>query len=142
MDYRQQRRANRRNMRGRFGRISGIIWPLAIVLFFITHSWIWFPVAIFAPAILWGIFGAFNTNSQQQQQQPYYQPTYQPDQPVYQQPEQPVYQPYTQGYTPQQSANPQPEVYQESGLPHQYQEQEQYQHQQQYEDPMTMYPQE
>ncbi len=150
MDDRDQRRAYRRQRRygGYYGRMSGLIWPVAILLFIFTHSWIWFPLAIFAPMILSAIFGSLNQGPMQQQ--PYYQPTEQPAQPVYQQPYQseaeqpPVYQPYTQGYTPQQPVHEQPEVYQEGEQQHQYPVQQQpvQQHQQQYEDPMVMYPQE
>lgn len=138
MDYRGQRRAYRR--RNHYGQINGIIWPLAIVLFFITHAWILFPLAVFAPVLLAALFGTFDTN--QQQQQAYSQPIYQPtEQPMYQpyQSEQPMYQPYAQGYAPQQTVSQPPQIYQESGQSYQYQEQQQ---QQQYEDPLTMYPQE
>lgn len=150
MDYRNQRRAYRRQFRygGYYGRINGLVWPVAILLFIFTHSWIWFPLAIFAPMILAAIFGSVNQGPMQQQQ-PYYQPTYQPDQPIYQPPyqpqptsesEQPVYQPYEQGYTPQQPVHEQPEIHQGSEPQEQYPVQQQ--NQQQYEDPMVMYPQE
>ena len=146
MDYRNQRRAYRRHMRRYWGG-SGFIWPLAIILSFATHTWIWIPLAIFAPMILAAIWGSVNPGPQQpyQQQQPYYQAPYQPQEPVYQEPyqqpaEQP-YQSYTQGYTPQAAAHPQPEVYQANTLPEQ-DEQQQVQQNQQYEDPLIMYPQE
>jgi hypothetical protein len=132
MNYPDQRRAYRRQRRVNFGRLNSIIWPLAIVLFFITHTWIWLLLAVFAPMIITGLLGAFETNSfQQQQNQPVYQQPYQ------QQQEQPMYQPYTQGYSPQQAATPQPEIYQASEQPYQQQQHQQ----QQYEDPLTMYPQ-
>ena len=133
MDYHDQRRANRRQRRGFYGRSNGLIWPIAILLFIFTHSWIWFPLAIFAPMILAGIFGSLNQGPPQQQQQYYQQPAYQPE------PEQPAYQPYTQGYTPQQAVHEQPEAYQEGEQQYQYPAPQQ---QQQYEDPMVMYPQE
>lgn len=134
MDYRDQRRAYRR-----YGNINAFIWPAAIILFIVTHTWIWFLVAIFAPMLIAGLLSTSDQSSQQQQQ--YYQPVYQPpsEQPVYQPPvEPPVYQPYQQGYAPQPSVRPHPETYQASEQPQQYQEQQQ----QQYEDPLIMYPQE
>lgn len=142
MDYRGQRRAYRRYRH--YGPLNGIIWPLAIMLFFVTHFWFWFLLAIFVPILLVNLLRSFETNPQQQQA--YTQPTYQyqsREQPMYQQPyqqaAQPVYQPYSQGYTPQQPSQPAP-IIQEREQPYQYQEQQQMQ--QQYEDPLTMYPQE
>lgn len=139
MDYRGQRRASRRYRH--YGPLNGIIWPLAIILFFATHFWFWFLLAIFVPILLVNLLRSFEMNPQQQQA--YTQPTYQyqpAEQPMYQQPyqqaEQPVYQPYSQGYTPQQPVSPPPPIIQEREQPYQYQEQ------QQYEDPLTMYPQE
>ncbi|HEX7737109.1 MAG TPA: hypothetical protein VF458_19850 [Ktedonobacteraceae bacterium] len=141
MDFREQRRiaraqrrAYRRQQRYRnhSSRVGGmIIWPLAFVLFIITHSWVWVVVAVCALIILAATY-YLGTLSNRRMDQPQRN-----NQPIYQQREQPAYQPYTQGYTPR-PAHPQPEIYQEGSQQYQYPSQQQ----QQYEEPMTMYPEE
>lgn len=113
------------NRRGAYTGSYGFVWLLAIALFFITNSWLWFLVAIGVTAILGSLWrpmmrGGFAP------QQPYYQQT---DQPTYQQP--PNYQPYEQGYQP-------PAAYQEGGMQHPYPQPKE----PQYEQPEVQYPQE
>lgn len=148
MDYRTQsrydraqRRAYRRQRRGYFGGIGGVIWLIIILSVFSSH-WFWalFPLFFFGiPFFFWVIrpmlYGAQNTTNQS----PYGQPGYQPQEPPYAQ--QQTYQPYTQGYAAQQPVDNQPkETYQEGGQVYQYQAGQQ--QTQQYEEPLTMYPQE
>jgi hypothetical protein len=151
MDYRTQqeydraqRRAYRRQRRGYFGGISGIVW-LVIILSVLNSHWFWalFPLVFFAiPFFFWVIRPMFWSSQGMTSQQPFGQPGYQqPEQPYTQQPaQQEVYQPYTQGYAAQQPTSQPHETYQEGGQAYQYQAESQ--QTQQYEDPLTMYPQE
>ena len=114
------------NRRGFYSGSYGFVWLLAIALFFITNSWVWFLVAIGVTAILGSLWqpmmrGGFASR------QPYYQ---QP----YQQP--PAYQPYEQGYQP--PAQQPSSAYQEDAMQHPYQQTQE----PQYEQPQVQYPQE
>jgi len=134
----------RNPIRRAFGGLYSILWLMIIILFFVTHSWIWFLIGALLSAILGvvirlltagiigaGIFGAASMMSNQQQQQP----PYQPYQPPYQ-PYQPPYQPYQQGYQPPPQ---QPPAYQEGSQQYPYQPPQQ---PPQYEQPQAQYPQE
>ena len=109
------------NRRGIYSGSYGFVWLLAIALFFITNSWLWFLVACGFSIILGSLWrpmmrGAYSSR------QPYYQPTYQP---------------YEQGYQP--PAQESPAAYQESGQQHSFPQQAQ---EPQYEQPQLQYPQE
>ena len=130
-----------RNPRGVSGGLIGAMWMIMLALFFATGSWLWFLVGAALSAIIsafirpltafllgLGTFGLASTD--QQPQQPYYQPT--PNQQSY--PSQP--QQYQQGYQP----TPQTEGYQEGGQRYSYPGQQA--PQQQYEQPQAQYPQE
>ncbi len=122
------------NRRGFYSGSYGFVWLLAIALFFLTNSWLWFLVAIGVTAILgslWRPMMRGNWGAYSGRQQPYYQPTYQPP------PAEPNYQPYEQGYQPPS----QPSTYQEGGTHHPYPQSPQTQ-EPQYEQPEVQYPQE
>ncbi len=122
------------NRWGIYGGFHSFFWLITLALIILTHSWIWWLVAIGLSMILGalirpimaGLLGAgmLGTagmmNNQQPAQQPY-QPPYQPEQP-----------PYQEGYQP---APPPAETSQEGGQPRQYV-------QPQYEEPQVQYPQE
>ncbi|HLJ34824.1 MAG TPA: hypothetical protein VKU38_14275 [Ktedonobacteraceae bacterium] len=118
------------NRRGVYSGSYGFVWLLAIALFFITNSWLWFLVACGASIILGSLWrpmmrGGFSPR------QPYYQ---QPYQPTNEQP--PTYQPYNQGYQPPVQSSP--AAYQEGGQQHPYPQPQE----PQYEQPQVQYPQE
>ncbi len=118
------------NRRGVYSGSYGFIWLLAIALFFITGSWLWFLVAIGVSAVLGSLWRPMMRGSFSPQQPYYQQPPYQP---TNEQP--PSYQSYEQGYQP--PAQRPPAAYQEG---------EQYPYPQaqetQYEQPQVQYPQE
>src|SRR5579859_2856008 len=129
------------------GGFQGLAFFLGLAILFATGWW-WPGIAfvLIACAILGTMhipLAAYFSNmlgtnqGYQQPQQPYYQPTpqpQQPQQPYYQpsQPQQPPYQPYQEGYQPA----PQPGTYQEGGQQHQYPPASQ----SSYETPQAQYP--
>ena len=120
------------NRRGFYSGSYGFVWLLAIALFFLTNSWLWFLVAIGVSAILSALWRPMMRSGwRYNNQQPYYQPTYQPP------PSQSTYQSYEQGYQPPS----QPSSYQEGGMQHPYPQTQQNQ-EPQYEQPQVQYPQE
>lgn len=134
------------NPRGVYGGMQGFIWMLGLALCFAVGFWPWILIPIILSGLLgillrpimglllgMGIFGAANmTNQQQPMYQPPYQP-YQPPVPPYQPPaQQEPYQAYGQGY--QSVPEPSPETYREGG--------QQYPYPQSYEQPQAQYPQE
>ncbi|HEU5381374.1 MAG TPA: hypothetical protein VFV38_38610 [Ktedonobacteraceae bacterium] len=143
MDYQAQRKTYRRQMRGSYGGLGGLIWLIVIASLAMTHLWQLSLLAFFSLPFLFLVLRLllFSTAhamnqpqySQPQQEQPFYQQPYQPSQQ-----EQPGYQPYPQGYGAQQFSTQQSEIFHEGGQ--QYQELAR--QTQQYEEPITMYPQE
>lgn len=138
----------RNPIRRAFSGLYTILWLVIVVIFIATggHFWILFLIGVVLSAVLGilirlitagiigaGIFGAASMMSNQQQQQP----PYQPYQPPYQ-PYQPPYQPYQQGYQPPPQ---QPPGYQGAGQQYPYQPPQQPQPPQ-YEQPQVQYPQE
>ena len=118
------------NRRGFYSGSYGFVWLLAIALFFITNSWLWFLVAIGVSAILGSLWRPM-MRSGFSPRQSYYQ---QPYQPTNEQP--PTYQPYDQGYQPPVQSPP--AAYQEGGMQHPYPQPQE----PQYEQPQVQYPQE
>ncbi len=119
------------NRRGVYSGSYGFIWLLAIALFFITSSWLWFLVAIGVSAILGSLWRPMMRGSFSPQQPYYQQPPYQP---TNEQP--PSYQSYEQGYQP--PAQQPPAAYQEGAQQYPYPQAQE----PQYEQPQVQYPQE
>lgn len=139
MNYRAQRRAYRRQMRGYYGGFGGLIWLIVIASLAMIHFWqlsllVFFGLPFFFLVLRPILFCTANARNQQQYGQPQQElPIYQP----YHQ-EQMDYQPYTRGYDAQPSPTQQSEIYQEGGQQYQYPTQQT----PQYEEPRAMYPQE
>jgi predicted lipid-binding transport protein (Tim44 family) len=121
-----------------YGGVMGFIWMLGLAAFFAFNFW-WPGILILLG--ISAIAGTILRPMMNAQQQPYYQPSQQPQQPYYQpsqppqQPEQPSYQPYQEGYQPQ----PEQETYQEGDKIYPYPQQRS---SQEYEQPQAQYPQE
>jgi hypothetical protein len=120
------------NRRGIYGGSYGFVWLLAIALFFITSSWLWFLVACGLTIVLGSLWRPMMRGTYRSRQ-PYYQPPYQPTEQT-----PPTHQPYERGYQPP-APQPPPTAYQEGGSQHPYPQQPQ---QPQYEQPQVQYPQE
>jgi hypothetical protein len=143
MDYRARSNAYRRQTRGSYGGLGGLIWLIMIASLAVTHLWqlallVFFALPFFFLVLRPILFSTANARnrqqySQPQQEQPFFQEPFHPSQP-----EQLDSQPYSQGYGAQRPPMQRSEISQEGG------EQDQYpaQQTQQYEEPITMYPQE
>jgi hypothetical protein len=140
MDYRAQRKADRRQMRGYYEGVVGLIGLIVIASLAMIHLW---QLSILAFIGLLFFFLVLRlillSTAHAMKQQQYSQPKQEP--PFYQQPSHPSQQeqlddqPYPLGYGVQSPPMQQSEIYQESEQHSQYPAQ-------QYEEPRAMYPQE